>query len=116
MAPAAEATQKTLCHVLPSRDQNFRLMGYRGANPPREGATNGGFTRGSMHSLIVTGNGAQQFRRGAGDPAPDDAGQLVVAAPQALRLAVRDLRGGSAVAADEKQGCFPDLALVGHHR
>jgi hypothetical protein len=69
-----------------------------------------------MHSLAIIGDRAEQFGGGASDPAPDDAGQLVIAAPQALRLAVCDLRGGSAVAADEKQGSFPDLALVGHHR
>ena len=67
-----------------------------------------------MHALVFAGDRTQQFRRRAGDPTPDDAGQFVIVAPQALRLAVRDFSRGSTVPANEKQYRFPYLAFVGH--
>jgi hypothetical protein len=69
-----------------------------------------------MHALVLARNGAQQFCGGTGNPAPNDARQLVVAATETLCLTVGYFRGGRAVTAHEKQGCFPNLALIGHHR
>ena len=45
-----------------------------------------------MHPLIVIGIGAQQFSGRAGDPAPDDARELIVADAQPLRLAFGDVQ------------------------
>src|SRR6516165_4553855 len=68
-----------------------------------------------VHPFTLAGDRAEQLGSRTGDPTPYDTGQLVVAAPQALRLTLRDLRGRGTVPADEKQGRLPDLALVGHH-
>src|SRR5271167_1512 len=73
------------------------------------------FAGNSVHPLALFRDRAEQFRRRAGDPTPDDTGQLVVAAAQPQRLALSNFRGGRAVPADKKQGCLPNLALVGHH-
>src|SRR6516165_5764773 len=67
-----------------------------------------------VHPLALAGDRAEQFGGRTGDPAPHDTGQLIVAAAQSLRLALRDFRGSGTMPADEEQGRFPDLALVGH--
>src|SRR5215470_6614621 len=96
LSSATESAEKTLCHAL--------------LTPIRENV------RSSVYPLTVTGNRAQQFRRGTRDPAPYDASEFVIAAAQPLRLALRNFSSSSAVPPDEEQGRFPDLALVGHHR
>ena len=96
LSSATESAEKTLCHAL--------------LTPTRESELS------SVYPLTVAGNRAQQFRRGPRYPAPDDASELVIAAAQPLRLALRNFSSSSAVPPDEEQRRFPDLALVGHHR
>src|SRR5215469_4571573 len=96
LSSATESAEKTLCHAL--------LTPIRGNEPN------------SVYPLTVAGNRAQQFRRRTRYPAPYDASELVIAAAQPLRLALRNLSSRGAVPPDEEQGRFPDLALVGHHR
>ncbi len=69
-----------------------------------------------MHLLALLRDRAQEFSGGPGDPAPHDAGQLVIGRAQPLRFALGYVGGGGAVSADQKQRSFPNLALVGHHR
>src|SRR5215471_12758122 len=95
-------------------DSQVQLSGYRGAEGAREGVVEWG-RENSVHPLVLTRNGTQEFCGGARDPAPDNAGQFVVGRAQTLRLALRDLRCSGAVSTHQKQGRLPDLALVGHH-
>src|SRR3954447_21534877 len=68
-----------------------------------------------MDALADIGRRPQQFGGRARNPAPDDAGQLVVATPEALRLALGNCNRVAAVASYEEQRRLPDLALVRHH-
>src|SRR5215213_3019776 len=68
-----------------------------------------------VDALAGAGLRTQQFGCRARDPAPDDAGQLVVLAPQPLRFALRYRHRIAAVASHQEQRRFPDLALVRHH-
>jgi len=107
MSATAQAAEKTLCHALPF-GLELNPIEYRIARGSREGRHSND-CRNSVHPLVLAGDRTQQFRRRAGDPTPDHAGQLVIVAAQALRLAVRDFRSGSAVPANEKQHSFPYL-------
>src|ERR1700693_910911 len=68
-----------------------------------------------MYLFAGAGMRAKQLRGRARDPAPDDAGQLVVAAFQPLRFALGDGRGLASVPPYQQERGFPDLALIGHH-
>ena len=115
MPAAAQSAEQTLCHAFPFGLKVQRLA-YRIARVFREGDAAQTGKRSSVHPLVFTGDGAQQLRRRASYPTPDDAGQLVIPGAQALRFAMRDFHRRRTVPANEKQCRFPDLTLVGHHR
>src|SRR5262249_21739066 len=68
-----------------------------------------------MHPFAGLRYRPEQLRRRARDPAPDDAGQFVIAALQPFRLLFGDADRAAAVAAVQEEGSLPGLALVGPH-